>query len=527
MKYLYFISAVFQVLHSQKLREKALRPWIVAEKDGNIVASHCNCQAGLGEVCTHVSAMLFSIEAVVRIRDARTVTEKPAYWKLPAEMKKIEYNMVYEMDMTSAKSLKRKLDDCIDATSSVPVTPKPQLQVSSVQAPTENELNEFYEELFKTGTKPVVLSTIQPYCDSYVPRVITEEFPKMLSDFYQPKLLEASLEEVMKECASLKSKLAVTEEQVKNVEEATRQQYKTKLWNKFRSGRVTASKARAVCKTNPKSPAPSLIKAICYPETMNFTSAATKWGCDHEQTAKTEFYDQMEPFHENLQINSCGFFIDPKNMFMGASPDATVSCDCCGTFLLEIKCPYCVKDRSVYDKDIAYLEKSDDGRFNLKKDHPYYYQVQTQMGVTGTPMSFFVVWSSKDMHVERIFFDDQFYEDICSKANVVFETAILPEIVGKCTTKRLLKPLSDNVSIPIQNACGQTTSEVAHQSANVITETLWCHCRKGEYGKMVACDNENCCTVWFHLECVGLRRAPKGKWFCRDCAPQFINNGKK
>ena len=40
--------------------------------------------AGLGEVCSHISALLFAIEATVKIRDSKTVTEEPAYWLLPS-----------------------------------------------------------------------------------------------------------------------------------------------------------------------------------------------------------------------------------------------------------------------------------------------------------------------------------------------------------------------------------------------------------------------------------------------------------
>ena len=30
---------------------------------------------------------------------------------------------------------------------------------------------------------------------------------------------------------------------------------------------------------------------------------------------------------------------------------------------------------------------------------------------------------------------------------------------------------------------------------------------------MVACDNTSCSKQWFHFECVGLKRKPRGKWF--------------
>ncbi|XP_038045001.1 uncharacterized protein LOC119725695 isoform X2 [Patiria miniata] len=51
-----------KVMHSQRLREAALKPWLIAEKCGKIIATHCNCIAGLGEACTHVSALMFYID---------------------------------------------------------------------------------------------------------------------------------------------------------------------------------------------------------------------------------------------------------------------------------------------------------------------------------------------------------------------------------------------------------------------------------------------------------------------------------
>lgn len=143
---------LLQVLHSQCLWEKPLRSWVVAERDGAVVCSHCDCQAGLGEVCTHVSALLFSIESIARIWNERTVTQKPAYWKLPPEMKKLEYSQLFEMDLTSAKSLKKKLDAKI-VQNSVPDIPKPKQK--EIAKPTDIEMKNFYEELFQTNTKPV------------------------------------------------------------------------------------------------------------------------------------------------------------------------------------------------------------------------------------------------------------------------------------------------------------------------------------------------------------------------------------
>ena len=69
-----------QVNHSMKMSQKPLTPWVVAEENGEIVAAHCDCMAGLGESCTHVASLLWAIESGVRIRDSMIVTEKKAYW---------------------------------------------------------------------------------------------------------------------------------------------------------------------------------------------------------------------------------------------------------------------------------------------------------------------------------------------------------------------------------------------------------------------------------------------------------------
>lgn len=45
-------------------------------------------------------------------------------------------------------------------------------------------------------------------------------------------------------------------------------------------------------------------------------------------------------------------------------------------------------------------------------------------------------------------------------------------------------------------------------------EPTYCYCNGVSYGEMVACDAEGCAKEWFHLECVGLKVAPKGNGEC-------------
>jgi hypothetical protein len=41
-------------------------------------------------------------------------------------------------------------------------------------------------------------------------------------------------------------------------------------------------------------------------------------------------------------------------------------------------------------------------------------------------------------------------------------------------------------------------------------EPTYCYCNGVSYGEMVACDADGCAKEWFHLDCVGLKVAPKG-----------------
>ena len=86
--------------------------------------------------------------------------------------------------------------------------------------------------------------------------------------------------ELLKECELVS--LGITGKMAENVEVATQDQNKSKLWYKYRAGRITASRIKAVYHTKPANRSQSLIKGICYPKAFNFTSKATSWGCRHE-----------------------------------------------------------------------------------------------------------------------------------------------------------------------------------------------------------------------------------------------------
>ena len=81
---------------------------------------------------------------------------------------------------------------------------------------------------------------------------------------------------------------------VLDIEVSTHEQAHSKAWFRFRAGRVTASRFKAAVHTDLSQPSRSLIKSICYPESLKFSSKATRWGCDHKKTARDAYFERIQ-----------------------------------------------------------------------------------------------------------------------------------------------------------------------------------------------------------------------------------------
>ena len=78
-----------------------------------------------------------------------------------------------------------------------------------------------------------------------------------------------------------------------------------------------------------------------------------------------------------------------------------------------MKCPLCAQESSIEEVVGAgkfCLEKQHDGKYQLKRDHAYYYQCQLQLFVTGHSFCDFVIWTKEELHIERITLDEALIE---------------------------------------------------------------------------------------------------------------------
>ena len=137
----------------------------------------------------------------------------------------------------------------------------------------------------------------------------------VLSDLYRTEYLSLGYHELLEIAGN--TEVNITANQGRAAEAGTRNQANSRLWFRMRCGRITASKFKSACHTDPASPSVSLIMAICYPEACRFSTSATRWGCQHEKVALERYTSQSQ--HKNLKVPKCGLFISVEYPFIGAS----------------------------------------------------------------------------------------------------------------------------------------------------------------------------------------------------------------
>ena len=124
------------------------------------LCAHCNSMAGLGETCTHFAAVLFYLEAVACLQGVKTVTETECSWIIPSYLKSAQYLPIKNIDFTSSRGIKRKLDGAINNSEFSGLSMEEtatHTAVSQVKS-TSEELDLFFKDISKQGTSSAVLS---------------------------------------------------------------------------------------------------------------------------------------------------------------------------------------------------------------------------------------------------------------------------------------------------------------------------------------------------------------------------------
>ncbi|GFW90570.1 carnitine acetyltransferase family protein, putative [Trichonephila clavipes] len=163
------------------------------------------------------------------------------------------------------------------------------------------------------------------------------------------------------------------------------------MWNDQRKGRVTSSLFGKIlrCKTGQKG----LVEQIFG---KSFSNAAIDRGKNQEAVAKQQFLIYLSDQHVNGMILPCGLLVDKENIFVGATSDGLVMCNCCETALLEIKC--LARGKGFVVGQMPRKNLFFDDCLYLKRNHVYFDQIQGQMDTLKLSRCYFVTSTDKDFH---------------------------------------------------------------------------------------------------------------------------------
>ena len=241
-----------------------------------------------------------------------------------------------------------------------------------------------------------------------------------------------------------------------NLCDQTKKQGLSDAWKIHRIGRITASVSKLAFTTKVESPSKTFINTVMQYKPSTDV-AATKYGKVMEPVAFHAFTEYFRLHHKNTCVSQTGLNVNAEFPHLGASPDGVpVSSNGC-----------------------------------MDEGHPYYYQLQHQMLVTGLEKNYFYIWTkakTDNFMLITVQKDNDFLKKLTEKFDHLFEVVILPELVSR-------------------------KSDVD----NTENEKLYCICQRPSFLPMIACDGTNCKIEWFHYACVKIKKAPRNNWYCEEC----------
>jgi YqaJ-like viral recombinase domain len=135
-----------------------------------------------------------------------------------------------------------------------------------------------------------------------------------------------------------------------------------------------------------------------------------------------------------------GLLVHPSFPFIGASLDRIIRVDG-QLYAIEIKCPYnpFIRKQKLamkFKNKSFYVNLDENGKPFLKRQHPYFFQVQLQLLVSNLQSAVFIIFvPPDDIEYFMIKRDQDFIDQMLTDAAAVYSNSLLPsfaqEVAGK------------------------------------------------------------------------------------------------
>ena len=361
------------------------------DNNGNVRQSQCECAAGMGPAahCKHVVCLLFTL---VKLNDSGKLnTELSCTEKLQSFHRAKPYtgSPVKLYDVASGKSVLR-------------FDPRP----SNLQ--NMSGYDEFVKNMAVNYS--LYFSRAMPLLQLIEP---ANPFAIRNDHSYSTISVEDHLLQHLKVNRILQSECEV-------LELSTRGQSHNQKWCKERIHRLHSSRFGRICKATDRTDKDALAKSLTCHVKLNVPSL--KYGRTFEKVAVEQYETLM-----STTVNECGIFVRPEYPYVASSPDGIVNSD----LLIEVKCPYTSRDKTIDEVSVPYLIKESNGKLNLRRDHDYFYQIQGQLFCSNRKLCHLVVYTKKDLQVILVERDDAFITTMLAKLELFFEQHFKVALLNK------------------------------------------------------------------------------------------------
>jgi len=317
------------------------------------------------------------------------------------------------------------------------------------------------------------------------------ELPSPLTDHFRSACIDSQTD-IANTAKQLFYSLKLSKDECQSIEVATSMQRDSEEWFQQREGRLTASTFHNILNMRKQTDPTAVAKRFLNKQDLSHIPAI-RWGISNEERARQDYVITMSS-HIDFECTSVGLVVNPVFPHLGASPDGLVTCKCChGSGLVELKCPYSV--RNAHPNTLREKSQSCLSEVGMATSHSYYTQVQGQLLITGKEYCDFVVWTPEGIVTDRVYQDFNFTEKLLRKLTTFYVDFMIPAIVGLTVEQQI--PDYENI---------------VHDE-----DEVYCFCQQPEHGKMIMCEGSACPYVWFHYDCVGIKRAKSGSWYCNNC----------
>lgn len=221
------------------------------------------------------------------------------------------------------------------------------------------------------------------------------------------------------------------------------QEQRSPEWFAQRKGKITGSVAGAALGLNPYMTPNQLIRRMvreAHGLDNEFNgNIATEYGSLHEPIAQMEFVTK-----HGYAVHEVGFYVHPDYNWLGASPDGVFENSKGEECLLEIKCPYGLRNEPL-------------PQFKTLEQQPHYYaQVMLEMACTGLKQAYFYQWNEYCDSLEIVPFDSEWFNAALPKLRLFYEL-FLSEIKNPIHLDDLVQVIDTDESLKLlqqyDNAC--------------------------------------------------------------------------